>query len=177
MSMGVPLTGRDELHLAMGEFLSECSNLENLLITLMMFCQNKKHFEEVYLETLDKTFGARIKEFKRACSHYAFTPDQRATIDAAIVGLDDLLPRRNLIVHGITYEVGFAGSEPKAYRIGIPRGNIDYMNQFLRDGADVEHSFPVERVRQAIADCKALASILGPITAHLVKMLADSQNH
>ena len=55
------LTGRDELHLAMGEFLTECSNLENILITLMMFCQNKKGLQEVFLEMLDKTFVTRIK--------------------------------------------------------------------------------------------------------------------
>jgi hypothetical protein len=164
------LTRRDELHLAMGEFLTECSNLENMLITLMMFCQNKKHFQEVHLEMLDETFGTRIKEFKRACSGYEFTTEHRETIDAAIRALDGLLPRRNLIVHGVTYEIGLAGNEPKAYRIGVPKGNIDYMNEFLRHAADVEHSFPVERVRQATADCKTLASKLGPITTYLVNL-------
>ena len=51
---------RDELHLAMGQFLSECSNLENMLITMMMFAQDKKHFQEVHLEMLNETFGIRI---------------------------------------------------------------------------------------------------------------------
>jgi hypothetical protein len=41
------LTGRDELHLAMGEFLTECSSLENIMMALMMFCQDKKHFEVI----------------------------------------------------------------------------------------------------------------------------------
>jgi hypothetical protein len=162
------LTGRDELHLAMGEFLTACSDLENLLITVMMFCQNKKRLEEVYLQMLDKTFGARIKKFERACSGYEFTAEHRETIDTVIKGLDDLLPRRNFIVHGNTYEIGLAGNEPKAYRIGAPKGNVDYLNEFLRHDADVKHSFPVERVRQATADCRGLASKLEYIANHLV---------
>jgi hypothetical protein len=165
-------SGRDELHLAMGEFLSECSNLENMLISLMMFCQDKRHFQEIHLEMLDKTFGARIRELKKSCRDYTFTAEHRQTIDAAIIDLDNLLPRRNLIVHGVTFEVGFGDKEPKAYRIGAPKGNIDYMNDFLRYAADVEHSFSVERVRQAIGDCKTLASKLGPIITHMVNLMA-----
>ncbi len=55
---------RDELHLAMGEFLTECSNLENILISLMMFCQDRRDFQLIHLEMLGETFGNRIKAFK-----------------------------------------------------------------------------------------------------------------
>jgi hypothetical protein len=81
------LTGRDELHLAMGEFLTECANLENLMMA----------------------------------------NEHRDSIDSIISDLNGLLPRRNLIVHGMTYEVAFGGGETKAYRIGVPKGNIDYL--------------------------------------------------
>jgi hypothetical protein len=98
------MTGRDGLHLAMGEFLTECSNLENILITLMIFCQNKRPFQQVHLEMLGETFGNRVRAFKNACRDYQFAAEHRQSIDEAIMCLDALLPRRNLIVHGITFE-------------------------------------------------------------------------
>jgi hypothetical protein len=36
------LARRDQLHLAMGEFLTECSNLENILVSLTMFLQPER---------------------------------------------------------------------------------------------------------------------------------------
>jgi hypothetical protein len=170
------LTIRDELHLAMGEFLTECSNLENVVVSLLMFCQPRRDFNEVHLEMLDKTFGARLREFKKICGAYQFTAPHRATIDEAIIGLDDLLPRRNLIIHGTTFEVSFGEKEAKAYRIGAPKGNIGYMHEFLRKAADVEHSFSPEQVREASADCRTLASKLGPIIGDLLKELVAAQN-
>jgi hypothetical protein len=169
------LTGRDELHLAMGEFLTECSNLENILLALMMFCQPDRPFDEVHLEMLDKTFGVRLKEFKKVSGAYAFTEHNRRRIDEAIIGLDDLLPRRNLIIHGYTYEVRFGDSQPKVYRVGIPKGNLDYMNQFLVHAADVKHSFSAGQVRQAVIDCKVLANKLGPIISDSLKLPVNFQ--
>ncbi len=125
---------------------------------------------------LGETFGNRIKAFKRACSNYAFNAEHCEALDAAIAELDDLLPRRNFIVHGVTYEVGFGDDEPKAYRIGVPKGNIDYLNEFLRHTTSVDHSFPIERVRQATADCKFLASKIGSIVTHLLNLFVASQS-
>ncbi|MDA9512065.1 hypothetical protein XI04_03105 [Bradyrhizobium sp. CCBAU 11430] len=163
----------DELHQAMGEFLTECSNLENVLITMMMFCQNKRHFTEVYLDMLNETFGTRIKEFKKSIQSYAFSPEHRAALDTATQALDDLLPRRNMIVHGSTYQVGFAGAPPEAYRVGIPKGDPDFLNEFMKQSGNVEHSFPVARVRQATADCKSISAMITPITNHLVQLVAN----
>src|SRR5215475_1259165 len=148
--------GPDQLHRAMGEFLTEISNLENVLITMMIFCLNKKHFESVYLEMLNETFGTRLREFKKAVTAYPFTATHRKVIDEAIVALDDLLPRRNMIVHGVTMEVGFGNAAPKPYRIGIPKGDLNYLNKFMRNAASVEHAFPIEGVLQATSDCTAI---------------------
>jgi hypothetical protein len=164
------LTPRDELHLAMGEFLTECSNLENIMITLMMFCQDKKHFNEVHLDLLNETFGTRIKEFKKACGSYAFAAEHQKTIDLAINDIEQLLPKRNFIVHGVTFEVGFGADEIRAYRIGITKGNLDYLNEFARQAGNVEHAFTAEKIRQATNQCRAIASKLGTITAHLVNL-------
>jgi hypothetical protein len=169
-------TLRDELHLAMGEFLTECSNLENIIVTLMMFCQPHRDFDDVHLEMLDKTFGVRLRGFKKICAEYQFKAEHHATIDEALLALDKLLPRRNLIIHGTTFDVGFGNKEARAYRVGVPKGNIEYMQQFLRKAADVEHSFSQEQVRQASADCRTLASKLGPIIADLLKALVDARN-
>ena len=151
------LTIRDDLHLAMGEFLTECSNLENVVVSLLMFCQPHRDFNEVHLEVLDKTFGVRLREFKKVCGAYQFKAPHRATIDEAIIGLDDLLPRRNLIIHGTTFEISFGKKEAKAYRIGAPKGTP-------------------EQVREASADCRTLASKLGPIIGDLLKELVAAQN-
>ncbi len=140
-------TIRDELHLAMGEFLTECSNLENELINLVMFCQPDRDSDDVFREMLNETFGNKLKEFKRVCKVYKFSVAHRATIDAAIVDLDNLLPRRNLIVHGTTFDVSFGNEEPKAYRVGATKGNIEYMHEFLGKAANVETSFSPEQVR------------------------------
>jgi hypothetical protein len=135
-----------------------------------------KHIADVHLELLDKTFGQRLRELKKVSAAYPFTEAHRATVDGAITGLDILLPKRNLIIHGTTFEVGFGNEPGKAYRIGSPKGNIDYMNEFLRNAADVEHSFSPEQVRQVSADCRMLSSKLGPIIADLLKALVDAQD-
>ncbi|MET4802569.1 hypothetical protein [Bradyrhizobium sp. LB11.1] len=162
-----------DLHVAMGEFLTECSKLENVLITMMMFCQNTKHFTEVYLAMLNETFGTRIKEFKKSIQNYAFSPEHRAALDTATKALDDLLPRRNLIVHGSTYQVGFGGAPPEAYRIGAPKGDQEFLNEFMRQQGNVEHSFTASRIRRATADCKSISAMISPITTHLVQLMAN----
>jgi hypothetical protein len=96
--------------------------------------------------------------------------EHRQTIDLVIKELDDLLPKRNMIVHGITREVGFGDDEPRAYRIDSKMGGLDYLNEFGRQTGNVEYSFPVERVRQATNQCRDIASKIGPITTHLVNL-------
>jgi hypothetical protein len=155
----------------MGEFLTECSNLENVMITMMMFCQDKKHFEEVHLALLNETFGTRLNEFKKAVAGYPFSTEHRVTIEAAVLALEGLLPRRNMIVHGVTMEVGFGSAEPKAYRIGVPKRDLNYLNKFLRHAANVEHSFSIAQVRQATADCKTLSGNLALLNTYLINLL------
>jgi|SRR5581483_1871534 len=161
----------------MGEFLSECSNLETTLISLMISLHQTTFFK-TWREMLNETFGTRIKEFKRACDSYQFLPEHKQIIDEAYTALDALLPRRNFIVHGITHEIGFGDATPKAYRVGIPKGNLNYLNEFVLSHADVEHSFSAERVREATADCQNLTNKLAPIVTHLVqRMVANSQSY
>lgn len=133
--------------------------------------QKKRWYGALERKMLDKTFGARIIEFKKACDSYQFSPEHKQIIVEVYTTLDSLLPRRNFIVHGVTYEVGFDDAAPKAYRVGIPKGNLNYFNEFSLSRADVEHSFPVERVREAIADCRNLANKLAPIANHLVQSM------
>lgn len=142
---------------------------------MMMFSQNRRYFEEIYREMLNETFGTRLREFKKAVAAHNFSIEHRSILDAAIVALDDLLPRRNMIVHGVTMEVGFRDEEPKSYRIGAPRGNLDYLNEFLQGAAKVEHAFTAEKIREAVADCKSLANQIGPITAALLKQIIATQ--
>jgi hypothetical protein len=156
-----------------GQFLTECSNLENMLITMMMFSQNNKHFQEVHLEMLNETFGVRIREFKKAAASYTFSQEHRAAIDSVSVRLDKLLPKRNYIVHGVTMEIELGDAPSIVYRIGIPKGNLEYMNEFLAQGGKADNAFTAEHVRQSTIECSSIATQLGPVLNHLMNELVE----
>jgi hypothetical protein len=142
----------------------------------VMLCHPDRDHNSIHRKLLNETFGTKLREFKKACKTYKFFREHQLIIQHATVALDGLLPRRNLIVHGTTFDVKFGDKEAVAYRIGAARGNVEYMNQFVRKAGDVEHAFSSDQVRQASADCRMLSSRLGPIVADLLKQLVDTLN-
>jgi hypothetical protein len=158
----------------MGEFLTEAAHLENIMLSLAMACQRHKTFEDIRLEFLDMTFGTKIIALKKACANYDFVEGHKRHIDKGLTQLEAILPKRNLIVHGSTFEIGFGDAAPIAYRIGAPKKDIDYMNEFLRKKASVAHSFTAEKVRQATKDCIDCRAELATVVVSIFTSAARS---
>src|SRR5262245_50460974 len=95
----------DDLHLAMGRFLTESSHAENIMFSLYYICSPNPSLERLFNEFIDKTFGEKIKLFKAACDARPFCDEHRAILTGAYTDLDNLLPKRNFIVHGSTYQI------------------------------------------------------------------------
>jgi hypothetical protein len=162
----------NELHLAMGEFLTECAHLENIILSLGMACESdSRSFNNIHLQFLDLTFGQKISTLKKMCAGYSFLVDHKPHIEKGLSQLDALLPKRNFIVHGTTYEIG-RGEEPiVAYRIGAPKKNTDYLNEFIANPS-AAHSFTAEQVRKATRECIECRTELATVVVAIFNVLA-----
>ena len=60
--------------------------------------------------------------------------------------LDELLPKRNFLVHGETHEVAFKGKPKQPYRVGIIKKDLDYLDQFDR-GEHGANIFDLDQVK------------------------------
>jgi hypothetical protein len=110
----------DDLHRALGEFLTASSRIENLMFGFIWTCDKKERdLETVFNEFSGLGFSDKIKQFKKAHDEYPFSELRRAELSAITLKLKVLLPKRNSLVHGETYEVGFNGELAVPYRIGV----------------------------------------------------------
>jgi hypothetical protein len=92
----------DAMNQALGEFFTEMGRVEFQMLLLMDFL-NEAPLEAAFAETTGKPFGERIKSFKTWCD--SGVPDnQKPAMQAIYMGLDELLPKRNFLVHGETRE-------------------------------------------------------------------------
>src|SRR5215470_10332119 len=103
----------NDLHLAMGEFLTESSQVENMMFALVTVCRDDQPIQDLFVEWMLKTFGDKIHTFKTSCRNREFTDAHRKILDDVGVELERLLPKRNLIVHGTTYQLGKDGTPPQ----------------------------------------------------------------
>jgi hypothetical protein len=164
----------DDLHRALGEFLTVCSRIENLMFGLIWVCDSKKrNLETVFKEFSALTFGPKIDQFKKAFSEYPFSELRRAELAAITLKLEDLLPKRNSLVHGETYEVGFNGELAVPYRIGVTKKDFDYLNKFVAN-KDSEHAFNVPRIQETCAQCREIHKQMGEITNELMNALVEA---
>src|SRR5437588_6864344 len=68
----------DELHRSMGEFLTACAHLENMLWGLLIICDSDTTtFQDIAKQFLPLTFGARVDLLVKKCSAKQFSPDDR----------------------------------------------------------------------------------------------------
>ena len=95
----------DDLHFAMGDFLTESSHVENMMLALVTACQRNREMDDVFVEFMGKTFGQKIGSFIMCQAHQFSDAHQRILKDVCD-DLDKLLPKRNFIVHGTTYQIG-----------------------------------------------------------------------
>jgi hypothetical protein len=51
----------NDLHTAMGRFLTESSHVENLMLALVSVAQRNRTMEEAFIDFMGKTFGGKIR--------------------------------------------------------------------------------------------------------------------
>jgi hypothetical protein len=165
---------RDIFHQALGEFLTEGSQLENVMFGIILM-RTRGEFYTLLGEYMSKTFGPKIGWFEAACERGPFTPDQQARLDASCVLLRELLPRRNFIIHGETYEIGRGDEEPQMYRVGLKRGDAEYMNKFVAD-FDVEHGFNLAKINAATDFCRSIREQIASVSIEIVNEAVARNN-
>jgi hypothetical protein len=160
----------NDLHLAMGEFLTESSQVENMMLALVMVCRDDRPRDDVFVGFMEKTFGDKIKIFKARCRTRNFTDAHRKILDDVEVELAGLLLKRNLIVHGTTYQLGKDGIPPQPYRIGMTKAGA-FLNEAIAD-LDAPHVFTVHRIKETTAKFVAMRARLGIVTNEVMTGLA-----
>jgi hypothetical protein len=161
----------NDLHLAMGEFLTESSHVENMMLGLVQVCRGNRPMNEMFVKFIRETFGVKIKIFKARCRTRKFTNAHRRILDDVEAELDRLLPKRNLIVHGTTCVVGRDGIPPQPYRIGMTKAG-QFMNEAIKQNFDASNVFTVDRIKETTAKFVAVRENLGIVAKDVMTELA-----
>jgi hypothetical protein len=158
----------DDLHLAMGHFQTESSHVENIMLSLYYVCTPARSLEKHYNEFMDETFGGKITKFKAACDAYPFCDEHRAILVDAYGDLNALLPKRNFIVHGSTYQMGKGNKPPQPYWIGKRKGDFVFMNEAVANDFIGPHVFTAEGIDKVTEEFLALRGKLAKVAVDVV---------
>ena len=167
------MTTLDDLHLAMGRFLTESSHVENMMLALYSVANQRRSLEQSFNEFMDKTFGGKIKRFKTACGAYPFSEKHRAILNEVYTDLEALLPKRNFIVHGITYQIGTATKPAEAYRIGKRKGDHDFMGEAMANNLLGAHVYTAAGIATVTEEFVTLREKLARVAIDVMRALAN----
>jgi hypothetical protein len=156
----------------MGRFLTESSHVENIMLSLHYVCTPARSLEKQFNEFMDMTFGGKITKFKAACDAYPFSGEHCAILQDAYGDLDALLPKRNFIVHGSTYQMGKDNKPPQPHRIGKRKGDFDFMNEAVANDFTGPHVFTAEGIDKVTEEFLALRGKLAKVVVDVVTALA-----
>jgi hypothetical protein len=152
------------MHQALGEFLTQMGRVEFQMLLLMDFL-NEAPLEALFAETTGKPFGEKLKSFKAWCDFGA--PDaQKPALHVIYKCLDELLPKRNFLVHGETREGAFKGASRQLYRVGLVKNNLEYLDEFDR-GEHGPNIFDVWQVKEASELCWKILALMGDLRASI----------
>ena len=163
---------KDDLHRALGEFLTVSARVENGMFVPIWICEGKD-LEIIFEKFSQKTFGCKIKHFKRAIKNYSFDALHRRELEGITPMLDELLPTRNNLIHGETYEFGSGGELPVPYRIGVTKKDFDYLNKAFADKSS-PHTFDVPRIEKACELCREIYERLAKINHKLLAAMIET---
>jgi hypothetical protein len=93
------------------------------------------------------------------CDLSGVSDADRPLLDRVYKKPDLLLPKRNFLVHGETWDGQFKGKPKQPYRVGIVKKDPDYIDEFDR-GQHGENVFSVEQVRFITRECRDIAADL-----------------
>src|SRR4051812_40358835 len=101
----------------LGGFLNACGEGEFKMILFADYI-SEPGIEAIFHD-LSGPFGPKIKAFKAWCDFSGVSDAKRPLLDSVYTKLDALLPKRNFIVHGETWDGEFKGKPKQPYRVGI----------------------------------------------------------
>jgi hypothetical protein len=122
--------------------------------------------EALFDEYSGKPFGPKVEWFKKYCNHYVLLDEKKEALKKVYKELDELLQKRNFIVHGETWEGAFKGQPRQHYRVGLVKKNLEYLDEFER----AEHGpnvFDVRQVRTATKLCVKILDALADFRAKI----------
>jgi hypothetical protein len=130
---------------------------EGLHASLSLF--NEAPIEHLFDVYAPKTFGLKIDCFKDWLPPSEVSDVKKPILQRVYKDLEELLPKRNYLIHGETWEGSFKGKPKQPYRVGVVKDNLDYLDEFDRaqHGPNV---FDVEQVREATKLCKKIRADL-----------------
>jgi len=118
-------------------------------------------------EYLAKTFGPKIDWYKKVCESGTFTPEHQARLDESCILLREQLPKRNLIIHGQTYEIGRGDEPPEMCRIEIKKDDSKFRNKFVAD-FNADHGFSTAKIEATTAFTKSIRKKVAEVSVELV---------
>jgi hypothetical protein len=131
---GRALEPLDQMHQALGEFLTAQGRVELSMLLLVMLIRDED-YEWLFDQYSIKTFGPKIDWFKEWTSNpEAFSSENQLILNQVYKNLIELLPKRNSLIHGETYQEEFKGRPKQPYRVGVIKKNIQYLEEFSRAG-------------------------------------------
>ena len=155
----------DAMHQALGEFLTGMGRVEFQMLLLMDFL-NEAPIEALFAEATGRPFGEKIKSFKTWCDFGGVPDAQQPALQAIYKDLDDLLPKRNCLVHGETREGAFMGKPRQPYRVGLVKNNLEYLDEFDR-GEHGPNIFDVGQVKAASQLCRKILGAIADLRASI----------
>jgi hypothetical protein len=160
-----PVSPADAMHQALGEFLTEIGRVEFQMLLLMDFL-NEAPLEALFTETTGRPFGEKIKSFKAWCDLGGVPGAQKPALQLIYKQLDELLPKRNFLVHGETREGSFNGKQRQPYRVGLVKNNLDYLDEFDH-GEHGPNIFDVRQVQAVSQLCRKILTALADLRASI----------
>jgi hypothetical protein len=95
-----------EMDKALGEFLTESGRVEFKML-LMVSLISEAPIEHLFDESSPLTFGKKIEWYKKWCDFEGVSDEKKPLLQKIYNAVDDLLPKRNSLVHGETWDGAF----------------------------------------------------------------------
>jgi hypothetical protein len=142
----------DKLNKALGEFLTEMGRVE---FTMLLYADyiNEAPIEHLFDEYSKLTFGPKVDWFKKWVEFGGVPADKRAIVVRVYDNLSTLRSKRNFLVHGETWQGAFGGQPRQAYRVGVVKQNLEYLDEFDR-GQHGDNVFSVAEVNEVTKLCR-----------------------
>jgi hypothetical protein len=91
---------------------------------------------------------------------------QKPALQAIYKDLEELLPKRNFLVHGETREGAFKGMPRQSYRVGLVKNNLQYLDEFDR-GEHGPNIFDVCQVQAVTELCRKILRAIADLRASI----------